>query len=485
MLDPFFEVSITDLNAVGDGEADDTDAFEQAIHLIQQNGGGRLVIAGLTPASLSHFRIRPLNLTSHLILHVAANVTISAIADENRWPLIPPLPSYGQGRDHPGFRFTSVFHGEHLTNVTMEGSSTTTSILDGQGEYWWKQRREGTDKHTRGHLIEFMYSSDIRIRNLRLLDSPFWTNHFYDCDNVHVQNVHIYADNYNSRNTDGWDPDSSRNVLIEDSSYHGGDDCVAIKSGWDCYGLDYGKPSVNITIRNVTCDGRFAGIAIGTEMSGGVENVTVENVFFTQANSLAKIKTGNTRGGYVRDISYRNLTAVGELTKFPLHIDMYHYHNQPNPACGDDWRPPNLPVIRDISYKDIDGMNATITANETFHFIGMSDSPIQNVRLENVHLPSNTNGAPAWNCTAVSGTVVNGSVEPWPPCHQMDIIDPPQQSSSSTTTHHRMGMFASFPADAEALIYVCVLGILVLVTAFALRRKHHSTSYRRVAVHEP
>ena len=92
---------------------------------------------------------------------------------------------------------------------------------------------------------------------LRMKDSPFWNNHFLDCDGVHVRGVTIEAPD-DSPNTDGWDPDSATNVLIEDSSYRGGDDCIAIKSGWDCFGVAYGKPSANITVRNLTCDGRVA-----------------------------------------------------------------------------------------------------------------------------------------------------------------------------------------------------------------------------------
>ena len=73
---------------------------------------------------------------------------------------------------------------------------------------------------TRGHLVEFMYSTRVRIYDVQLLDSPFWNTHIYDCDDVHVRGVSIEAPG-DSPNTDGWDPDSSRNVVIEDSSYSG------------------------------------------------------------------------------------------------------------------------------------------------------------------------------------------------------------------------------------------------------------------------
>jgi polygalacturonase len=86
-------------------------------------------------------------------------------------------------------------------------------------------------------------------------------------------------------------------LLIEDSTYRGGDDCVAIKSGWDCFGVAYDRSAANITVRNITCDGRYAGVAIGSEMSGGVDNVTVERVHFVRSNGAAHIKTGPSRGG--------------------------------------------------------------------------------------------------------------------------------------------------------------------------------------------
>jgi len=294
------------------GETDDTQAFESAIRSIAERGGGRLVL----PAA--HYRIRPINLTSHLILYLQKGARLTAISEG--WPVIPPLPSYGRGRDHPGPRYSSLLHGEHCVNVTILGEGRR-SVIDGNGQIWWDKHHNGSETITRGHLVEFLHSRHIAMYDLTLRNSPFWTNHFFDCDHIHVKNVHIFNPD-GSPNTDGWDPDSSRNVLIEDSSYRGADDCVAIKSGWDCFGLDYAKPSVNITIRNVTCHGVFAGIAIGSEMSGGVENVTIENVRFTRANKPVNVKVGNTRGGYVKNVVYRNLTVEGKIDQ-AIHIDAF------------------------------------------------------------------------------------------------------------------------------------------------------------------
>jgi polygalacturonase len=210
-------VDVKEHGAVGDGRTDDTEAFERAIRIIKTNGGGRLIVAAGSPdddAVETRYLIRPLNLTSHMTLYLQGGVRIVGVADKDAWPVIPELPSYGQGRDHPGPRYTSLLHGEHLRNVTIQGDGEA-SVLDGQGAYWWDMRRQKLENFTRGHLIEFMYSDLVSIFDLKMVDSPYWFNHFFDCDRVHVRGVSIYAPE-ESPNTDGWDPDSSRNVLIEE-----------------------------------------------------------------------------------------------------------------------------------------------------------------------------------------------------------------------------------------------------------------------------
>jgi len=166
----------------------------------------------LVPAE-GDYLIRPINLTSSMELYIQGGAKISGLAEAKAWPVIPGAPSYGQGRDHGAHspRYTSLLHGEHLSNVTIRGDGNS-SVLDGKGSYWWELHHSRKEDKTRGHLIEFMYSSEIKIHDISMVDSPFWNNHFFDCDGVHVHGVSISAPD-DSPNTDGWDPDSSRNVL--------------------------------------------------------------------------------------------------------------------------------------------------------------------------------------------------------------------------------------------------------------------------------
>jgi polygalacturonase len=231
-----FVANVRDYGAVGDGETDDTESFVGSLAAIAAHGGGRLAVEGRTTSRdvAVSYLIRPIYLTSHLDVALGPNVSLLGIMDEDAWPLLEPLPSYGKGRDGGDFRRGSLLQGHSVENVTIHGDRTS-SIINGQGWYWWEKVRNGTTLFNPGHLIEFMYSTQIRIHNLRMINSPSWNNHFFDCDHVHVKEVDIWAPE-SSPFTDGWDPDSSRNVLIEDSTYAAGDDCVAIKSGWDCFG---------------------------------------------------------------------------------------------------------------------------------------------------------------------------------------------------------------------------------------------------------
>ncbi|WJX24447.1 hypothetical protein P8452_13549 [Trifolium repens] len=308
--------NLVDFGGVGDGVALNTMAFERAVSVISKFGDK------------------------------AHDAVILGIQDENYWPLMPALPSYGHGREHPGPRYGSLIHGQNLKDVVITGHNGT---INGQGQTWWTKYLHKLLNHTRGPLVQLMYSSDIVISNITLRDSPFWTLHPYDCKNVTIKNVTILAPVYHAPNTDGIDPDSCEDMLIEDCYISVGDDAIAIKSGWDQYGISYGKPSKNILIRNLVVRSNVsAGISIGSEMSGGVSNVTIENILVWESRRAMRIKTAPGRGGYIRQITYRNLTFHNVRVGIVIKTD-YNEH----PDSGYD--PSALPILRDISFTNIRG----------------------------------------------------------------------------------------------------------------------------------
>ncbi|EMS56566.1 putative polygalacturonase [Triticum urartu] len=150
-------------------------------------------------------------------------------------------------RRHPSS--SSLVSGSNLTDVVITGNNGT---IDGQGATWWSKYKSGKLKYTRGYLIELMHTDGVFISNVTLVNSPAWNIHPVYSRNIVVSGVTILAPT-KSPNTDGINPDSCSQVRIEDCYVVSGDDCVAIKSGWDEYGIAVGMPSEHIVVRRLTC----------------------------------------------------------------------------------------------------------------------------------------------------------------------------------------------------------------------------------------
>ncbi|KAJ4835581.1 hypothetical protein Tsubulata_007816, partial [Turnera subulata] len=273
------------------------------------------------------------------------------------WPVVDPLPSYGRGGELPCKRHRSLIYGQNLTDVVITGSlalhAGDNGTIDGQGGIWWNSFRGKSLNYTRPHLVELMDSTGVLISNMTFLNSPFWTVH---------PNVTIVAP-LGSPNTDGIDPDSSDDVCIEDCYISTGDDLIAIKSGWDEYGISYGRPSKNITIRRLVGQTRSsAGIAIGSEMSGGVSEVFAEDLMFYGSHTGIRIKTAPGRGGYVRNIHVSNVT----LTDVDIAIRFTGLYGE---HPDDNYDPNALPIkqagllegIQGDPFRDICLSNITFT----------------------------------------------------------------------------------------------------------------------------
>ncbi|GAB4853678.1 hypothetical protein Ancab_017868 [Ancistrocladus abbreviatus] len=412
--------NITDFGALGDGVTDNTAAFERAVWAIakfRSRGGAQLTV----PAG--KWLTAPFNLTSHMTLFLAEDAVILGIDDEKRWPLMPPLPSYGYGREHPGPRYGSLIHGQNLKDVVITGHNGT---IDGQGKTWWKKYRQKLLNHTRGPLVQIMWSSDIVFSNITLRNSPFWTLHPYDCKNVTIQNLTILAPILEAPNTDGIDPDSCEDMVIEDCYISVGDDAIAIKSGWDQYGIAYGRPSLNILIRNLVVRSMVsAGISIGSEMSGGISNVTVENVLVWSSRRAVRIKTAPGRGGYVRQIRYRNLTFDNVRVGIVIKTD---YNEHPD----EGYDPKCLPSLEDISFTSIHGQGVRVPAR--IH--GSEEIPVRNVTFRDMSVGITYKKKHIFQCGFVQGRVI-GTIFP-APCENLDLYDEQgrlvRRSSSQNTT---------------------------------------------------
>ncbi|MQL74630.1 hypothetical protein Taro_007012 [Colocasia esculenta] len=391
-------VSLADFGGVSDGVTSNTQAFQAAVaHLAEtapcEAGGGQLYVPP------GRWVTGSFNLTSCFTLFLHRDAVILGSQDMNEWPLIDPLPSYGRGRDAPGGRFSSLILGSNLTDVTITGDNGT---IDGQGAMWWSKYKSGKLKNTRGYLIELLYSSGILISSITLVNSPSWNIHPVYSSDIVVSGITILAP-VNSPNTDGINPDSCSNVRIEDCYVVSGDDCIAIKSGWDEYGIAVGMPSQHISIRRLTCiSPTSAVIALGSEMSGGIEDVRAEDITAINSESGVRIKTAVGRGAYVRNIYARGF--VMKTMKWAFWMTG-NYGSHPD----DHYDPNAIPVVSDISYSDIVAENVSMAGR----LEGIPGAPFRGVCISNATIQVVKSKKAPWTCTDVEGST--SSVSP-PAC---------------------------------------------------------------------
>ncbi|KAI5067029.1 hypothetical protein GOP47_0017557 [Adiantum capillus-veneris] len=382
---------ITEYGGVGDGRTLNTAAFQKAIAALANiEGGAQLHV----PAG--HWLTGCFNLTSHLTLYLERGALILGSQNTQDWPLIEPLPSYGSGRERPGKRHTSLLHGKGLVDIWITGDNGT---IDGQGGMWWEMWKNRTLVHTRGHLLEFISSQNIVLSNVVLRNSPFWTVHPVYCNNLMVKNVTILAP-WDAPNTDGIDPDSSSNVCIEDCYISNGDDLVSIKSGWDEYGLQVARPSINITVRRVigttaTC----SGISIGSEVSGGIENVLVEDLLVFNAAAGIRLKTAPGRGGYVKNVTIKNVKFQRVKRAIEFSGDAGEHPKDVGGGGGlgsslSDFS--KYTAVAGIFIQNVVGTNIVYPGR----FISTPQAPFVDICLFNISLDA----VSSWSCSFVHGS---------------------------------------------------------------------------------
>ena len=218
-----------------------------------------------------------------------------------------------------------------------------------------------------------MNCQNVSLSDLTITEPPCWTIHYIYSNNVTCQNLNIIT--VNIRNGDGIDPDSSTDAYIFNCTFDTGDDCIAIKSGKNPEGFFVAKPTKNVRITD--CDfKRGHGISIGSEMSGGVSDVLVQDCKAGKLLHGMQIKGTKDRGGYVKNVTVTDCQLL-QITIFSA----VNYNNDGEAA-------PQIPTFENFVFRNID-MSMASDAGTTININGFKDPAhrLRNVTFTNVTVP--------------------------------------------------------------------------------------------------
>ena len=353
--------------AKGDGVAKDTAAIQKAIDVCEGKGGGTVQLTAGTYVSA------PIVLKSKIVLQLDKGATLLGSPDHSDYP---PITMFHLPDLQPLVSATNA------SDVAITGEGT----IDGNGESWWQQARAVRDhgvlgNHPRPKLIIFDHCKNVRVEGVTIQNSPMWQLVPYYSDNVVIRNVKILAPQH-SPNTDAIDPFSSSNVVIDHVYSDVGDDNVAIKSGAiNSPGPD--DPSKNITIKDCTFK-HGHGVSIGSELSGGAQNIVAERISFEGTDNGIRVKSYRDRGHDVGNLVFKDIT----MKDVHYGIIISEYYPKVMPPDNDAVQPVTrlTPHFHDIVLE-----NVTATGVDTAGaIVGLPESPVLGVVLKNVKIEAKT-----------------------------------------------------------------------------------------------
>ena len=414
---PSRSVNLLDFGGAPDGVTLNTQAFADAIDALVQKGGGRLVV----PAGI--WRTGPIGLQSHIELNVDKNAIIVFDPDQDLYPIID---TNFEGLDVR--RCLSPIHAEGATDIAITGGG----VIDGSGEFWREvKRRKVSDDQwksilKRGGLVSedgknwfpdegyakardtagslnypdplldeneiktFLRPVMVSLRNCeRILlqdctfqNSPCWNIHPLWCKDLTIRDITVRNPHY-SANGDGIDIDACEGVILTGSSFDVGDDAICIKSGKDADGRRHARKCRNLIISHCTVYHGHGGFVVGSEMSGGVENIVVRDCRFIGTDVGLRFKSTRGRGGLVKDIWCERI-YMKDIVSYGVIFNLYYAGVAASDMSKDgsaDLQPVDetTPEMRDIHFSDI----TCAGAKQAIFINGLPELPVSGISFDN------------------------------------------------------------------------------------------------------
>ncbi len=425
---PKNEVNLLDFGGNPDGITLNTDAFESAMQALSDKGGGKLIV----PKGV--WFTGPIVFRSNINMHLEKGALILFSPDFDLYPLVETV---FEGLDTR--RCQSPISGRNLENIAITGQGS----IDGSGHAWrplkkekvtermWKQVvssggvvRGGnywfpTQNSLNGHemsdmnvprkdmteaqwqeirdflrpvMISFIECKNVLLEGVLFENSPAWNIHPLMCENVILDGIYVKNPSY-SQNGDGLDLESCVNSIVVNSIFDVGDDAICIKSGKDEDGRRRARPTENLIVDNCKVFHGHGGFIVGSEMSGGVKNISVKNCQFLGTDVGLRFKSTRGRGGVVENIYISDIYMFNIATESFL-FDLYYGGKSASEslAAGDETPIEEVfpavdettPVFRNIFVENIVSRNA----RRALLFNGIPEMNIDNIQLKNAFITS-------------------------------------------------------------------------------------------------
>ena len=389
----YVTLNVKKFGAKGDGVSDDTHMIQAAI--LSCPDFGRVYV----PAGV--YRVTALFLRSNITLEISKDAVIKGLPEREKYPILPGFIDTTDEKDeyylgswegNPLDSFASIITGVNVENVKIIGEGT----LDGGAskEDWWhdpKKRRVAW----RPRMLFLNKCKNITVEGIKITNSPSWTVHPFFSENLNFLNLKIENPS-DSPNTDGIDPESCNGVNIIGVDFSVGDDCIAIKSGKLYMGQKLKTPSQNFNIRNCSMKYGHGGVVLGSEMSGGTNNIMIEKCQFLETDKGLRIKTRRGRGkdGVLASITVKDVDM--KKVKIPFVVNCYYF-------CDPDGKTEyvytkealplddRIPEIKNMVFENIKCEEAEIAAGFIY---GLPEKKVENLTFKNIYIDFAENCVP-------------------------------------------------------------------------------------------
>ena len=423
---PDRHVNLLDYGGNPDGITLNTSAFADAMQDLSKKGGGTLIV----PKGI--WFTGPIVFESNINMYLEKGALILFSPDKDLYPLVETIFEGLETR-----RCQSPISGRNLENIAITGEGS----INGSGEAWRPLKKEKvTESHwksvvssggvVRGDnywfpsegslkgfemsdmnvprqdlseeewleikdflrpvMVSFIECKNLLLEGVLFENSPAWNIHPLMCENVILDGVFIRNPGY-SQNGDGLDLESCVNSIIVNSLFDVGDDGICIKSGKDEEGRLRGRPTENVIVENCKVFQGHGGFVVGSEMSGGVKNISVKNCQFLGTDVGLRFKSNRGRGGVVENIFISDIYMFNIATESFL-FDLFYGGKSASEALADGDTTPidehefpvtnETPVFKNIYVKNLVSRNA----RRAMLFNGLPEMNIENINLENAFI---------------------------------------------------------------------------------------------------